>query len=161
MEEVKAKRVSESSLTVAHFMEPQDANIAGNVHGGVIMKHIDTIAGMVAFRHARSNVVTASIQRLDFFSPVYIGDLLKLAASVNMVNRTSLEVGVRVESEDLYTGEIRHTASAYLTFVALDENRKPKEVPLLILENDDQRLRNMAAQERRQGCAVVDFTKEP
>jgi len=158
--EMKGKRVSESSLSVAHFMEPQDANIAGNVHGGVIMKHIDTIAGMVAFRHARANVVTASIQRLDFFSPVYIGNLLKLAASVNMVNRTSLEVGVRVESEDLYTGENRHTASAYLTFVALDENHAPKQVPPLILETDEQKHRNRQAHERRQGCAVMDASQE-
>ncbi|HQH99786.1 MAG TPA: acyl-CoA thioesterase [Deltaproteobacteria bacterium] len=157
---MKGKRVSESSLSVAHFMEPQDANIAGNVHGGVIMKHIDTIAGMVAFRHARANVVTASIQRLDFFSPVYIGNLLKLAASVNMVNRTSLEVGVRVESEDLYTGENRHTASAYLTFVALDENHAPKQVPPLILETDEQKHRNRQAHERRQGCAVMDASQE-
>jgi acyl-CoA hydrolase len=150
--ELKAKRVSESRMYVAHFMEPQDANIAGNVHGGVIMKNIDSIAGMVAFRHARTNVVTASIERLDFFSPVYIGNLLKLSASVNMVKKTSMEVGVRVESEDLYTGEIRHTASAYLTFVALDERHKPKEVPPLILETEDEKRRNREALERRQHC---------
>jgi acyl-CoA hydrolase len=152
VEEIKAKKVSESRMYVAHFMEPQDANIAGNVHGGVIMKNIDSIAGMVAFRHARCNVVTASIERLDFFSPVYIGNLLKLSASVNMVKKTSMEVGVRVESEDLYTGEIRHTASAYLTFVSLDERHKPKEIPLLILETDDEKRRNKEALERRLHC---------
>jgi acyl-CoA hydrolase len=143
---------SESKLSVAHFMEPQDANIAGNVHGGVIMKHIDSVAGMVAFRHTRSNVVTASIQKLDFFNPVFIGNLLKLTASVNMTGRTSLEVGVRVESEDLYTGEVRHTASAYLTFVALDENHRPRPVPPVILETEDEKRRNREAMERRRGC---------
>jgi acyl-CoA hydrolase len=151
--ELKGKRVKESSLSVAHFMEPQDANIAGNVHGGVIMKNIDSIAGMVAFRHARTNVVTASIERLDFFSPVFIGNLLKLSASVNMVKRTSMEVGVRVESEDLYTGEVKHTASAYLTFVSLDERHKPKEIPPLILETEEEERRNKEALERRQHCS--------
>jgi len=152
MEEMKGKKVSESSITVAHYMEPQDANVAGNVHGGTIMKYIDSTAGMVAFRHARANVVTASIQRLDFFSPVFIGNLLKLVASINMAGRTSMEIGVRVESEDLYTGEVRHTASAYLTYVALDEHLKPKPVPPLILTTDDERRRNREAIERRNGC---------
>jgi acyl-CoA hydrolase len=151
---MQGKTPSESRMYVAHFMEPQDANVAGNVHGGVIMKNIDSIAGMVAFRHCRSNVVTASIERLDFFTPVFIGNLLKLSASVNMVRRTSLEVGVRVESEDLYTGEVRHTASAYLTFVALDENHRPREIPPLILETDEERRRNAEALARRQRCSV-------
>jgi acyl-CoA hydrolase len=151
---VEGKKVNDSRMHVAHFMEPQDANLAGNVHGGVIMKNIDSIAGMVAFRHCRSNVVTASIERLDFFSPVFIGNLLKLSASVNMVKRTSMEVGVRVESEDLFTGEVKHTASAYLTFVALDEHHKPKEIPSLILETDDEKRRNTEASARRRRCAT-------
>ncbi|MGC9323667.1 MAG: acyl-CoA thioesterase [Desulfomonilia bacterium] len=143
------KKPSESSIQVAYFMEPQDANIAGNVHGGVIMKYIDTTAGMVASRHARKNVVTASIERLDFHSPVFIGNLLKLTASVNYVGGTSMEIGVRVESEDLATGDLRHTASAYLTFVALDEEGRPSEVPKLILESEDEKRRSQEAQERR------------
>lgn len=153
MGELKAKKVGDSRMYVAHLMEPQDANIAGNVHGGVIMKNIDSIAGMVAFRHARTNVVTASIERLDFFSPVFIGNLLKLSASVNMVKKTSMEIGVRVESEDLFTGEVRHTASAYLTFVSLDERHKPREIPPLILETEDENRRNAEALERRLRCA--------
>lgn len=143
------KKASESSIQVAYFMEPQDANIAGNVHGGVIMKYIDTTAGMVASRHTRKNVVTASIERLDFHSPVFIGNLLKLTASVNYVGGTSMEIGVRIESEDLATGDLRHTASAYLTFVALDEKGRPSEVPKLILESQDEKRRNQEAQERR------------
>lgn len=130
MGETKKKSVRESSIFGAHLMEPQDANIARNVHGGVIMKYIDTTAAMVAFRHARTNVVTASIERLDFFNLVFIGNLVKLSSSINMVSRSSMEVGVRVESEDLYTGEVRHTASAYLTYVALDKHHKPTGPPV-------------------------------
>lgn len=146
---MQGKKVKESATIVAQEMNPEHANPAGNVHGGVIMKLIDTAAGVVAKRHARSNVVTASIDRLDFINPVYIGDLVILRASINYVGRTSMEVGVRVESENTITGEVRHTSSAYLTFVALDENGKPKEVPPLILETEDEIRRNKEAKERR------------
>ena len=160
MRETKGKSVRESSIFVAHLMEPQDANIAGNVHGGVIMKYIDTTAAMVAFRHARTNVVTASIERLDFFNPVFIGNLVKFSSSINMVRRTSMEVGVRVESEDLYTGEVRHTASAYLTYVALDEHHKPTGVPPLILKTDEEKRRNREAQVRRRRCMEEDSLRK-
>lgn len=131
-------------------MNPEDANPVGNVHGGVIMKHIDTAAGVVAFRHSRRNAVTASIDRLDFHSPVYVGDLLVLKASLNWVGRSSMEVGVRVEAENLLTGEVRHTASAYLTYVALDKKGKPAEVPSLILETDEENRRYCEALQRRE-----------
>ncbi|MBI5100500.1 MAG: acyl-CoA thioesterase [Nitrospirae bacterium] len=139
---MEGKTVKDSSVTIAQVMLPQDANPAGNIHGGVIMKLIDTTAAVVASRHARSNTVTASIDRLDFHHPVYIGDLLFLRACVNMVGRTSMEIGVRVEAENYVTGEVRHTASAYLTFVALDKDGKTKGVPPLILESDDEKRRN-------------------
>ncbi|TVQ99726.1 MAG: acyl-CoA thioesterase [Desulfovibrionales bacterium] len=116
---------SDSTLTMAVQMLPQDANPYGSIHGGIIMKHIDTAAGIVAIRHVRGNAVTASIDRLDFHHPAFVGDLLMLKAGVNFVGRTSIEVGVRVEAENLLTGEIRHTASAYLTFVALDKKGRP------------------------------------
>lgn len=144
------KRVSESSVIMAHQMLPQDANPMGNVHGGVIMKHIDTAGGVVAMRHCRGNAVTASIDRLDFLGPCYVGELLLVYASVNYAGRTSMEVGVRVEAEDLRTGEVRHTASAYLTFVALDAQGKPCPVPELILGTEDERRRNQEAKCRRQ-----------
>lgn len=134
---------------MAHQMLPQDANPAGKVHGGVIMKHIDTCGGAVAIRHARSIAVTASIDRLDFHYPVLVGDLLILKASLNMVGRTSMEVGVRVETENLITGEVRHTASAYLTFVALDKQGRPAPVPDLVLESEDDFRRNREATDRR------------
>ncbi|MFH1113076.1 MAG: acyl-CoA thioesterase [Pseudomonadota bacterium] len=147
---MEGKKVSETSATIVHQMLPEDANPAGNVHGGVIMKHVDTCAGVVAIRHARGNAVTASIDRLDFHSPVFIGDLLIVRASLNMVGRTSMEVGVRVEAENLFTGEIRHTASAYLTYVALDKNGTPVPVAPLILETDEEIRRNREAKKRSQ-----------
>ena len=118
---MEGKTVKESSVTMAQVMTPQDVNRAGNVHGGVVMKLIDTVAGVVATRHSRANAVTASIDRLSFHYPIYVGDLVTLKASLNLVGRTSMEIGVRVESENLFTGEIRHTASAYLTYVAIDK----------------------------------------
>lgn len=145
-----AKSVDQSKVILGHVIEPQDANPAGIAHGGVIMKLIDNAAGVVAIRHTRSNAVTASIDRLDFHHPVFIGNLVILKASLNMVGTTSMEVGVRVETEDLITGEIRHTASAYLTYVALDPNHKPTPVPDLLLNTDEERRRNREACERRQ-----------
>ncbi|MCD6487064.1 MAG: acyl-CoA thioesterase [Syntrophobacterales bacterium] len=146
---MEGKKVSESSVILAQQMNPQDANPAGNVHGGVIIKLIDTIAGVVATKHARVNTVTASIDRLDFHHPVYVGNLLTLKASLDMVGRTSMEIGVRVESEDLITGKIRHTASAYLTFVALDKKGRPMLLPPLILETREQKRRNREAMARK------------
>lgn len=147
---MEGKKIQESQVTIVQQMTGQDANLSGNVHGGVVMKQIDSTAGIVAARHASRNVVTASIDRLDFHNPVYIGDLLTLKASVNMVGRTSIEVGVRVEAENFMTGELRHTASAYLTFVALGGDGRPTEVPPLLLETEDEIRRNREALARRQ-----------
>jgi uncharacterized protein (TIGR00369 family) len=147
---MKEKRVQESSVIMAQQMNPQDANPAGNVHGGVIMKLIDTAAGAVAIRHARSNAVTASIDRLDFFHPVFVGDFVTLRASLNFVGRTSMEVGVRVESENLMTGERRHTSTAYLTYVALDGQGQPLPLPPMILETEEEKRRNREAKVRRE-----------
>ncbi len=145
------KPVSESTVVLSHLMLPQDANPTGNVHGGVIMKYIDNAAGVVAVRHSRTISVTASIDQLDFYVPMYVGDLLILRASLNYVGRTSMEVGVRVEGENLLTGDVKHVASAYLTFVALfDENADVKQVPPLILETPDQQRRIEEAEDRRQ-----------
>jgi acyl-CoA hydrolase len=134
---------------MSHVILPQDTNPAGNVHGGVVMKHIDNAAISVAIRHTRSNCVTASIDRLDFHNPVCLGNILALKASINLVGKTSMEIGVRAESENPYSGEVNHTASAYLTIVALDENGRPKEIPPLILETEDEERRNKAARARR------------
>lgn len=144
-----AKKVSDTSMIMAMQMNPQDANPMGNVHGGVIMKHIDTAAGVTAMRHCGRPAVTASIDRLDFFHPCYVGELIILKASLNMVGTTSMEVGVRVETENPLTGVVRHTASAYLTFVALDDEGKPMPAPPLIAETDMEKLRGLQALERR------------
>ena len=146
---MEGKSVGESRVYMAQVMNPQDANPAGNVHGGVIMKLIDTAGGTVAVRHARSNVVTAAIDRIDFHGPVFIGDLLTLKASLNYAGRTSMEIGVRVEAENCMTGKVRHTASAYLTFVSLDKSGRPIVVPPLVLETDGEKRRNEEARARR------------
>jgi len=137
----RAKTVSESRVEMAQAMFPVDANPAGNVFGGTIMKLIDTAAGIAAHRHCRSNVVTASMDRLDFYQPVFVGELVVVRASINYVGNTSMEVGVRVEAENLTSGEVRHTNSAYLTIVSLDENRKPKPVPGITPRTKDERRR--------------------
>jgi len=147
---MNGKTVAESRIITAIQMNPEDANPVGNVHGGVVMRHVDTVAGAVAIRHSRQNCVTASIDRLDFHHPIFVGDLLILRASLNHVGRTSMEVGVRVEAENMLTGEVRHTASAYLTFVALDGTGRPAQIPPLILENEEDSRRNCEAEVRRE-----------
>lgn len=147
---MEGKKVSDSAVLMAQLMTPQDANPAGNVHGGVIMKLIDNAGGAAAYRHARSNVVTVSIDRLSFHHPVFVGDLVTCKASLNMVGSTSMEVGVRVEAENLITGEVRHTASAYLTYVALNADSKPKVVAPLILESEADERRHRRALARRE-----------
>ncbi len=146
----KERTVSESKVQMAQVMFPTDANLAGNVHGGSIMKLIDTAAGIVAARHCRTNVVTASMDRLDFHAPVFVGELVVLRASINYVGRTSIEIGVRVEAENPMTGEVRHTNSAYLTMVSLDENRKPTLVPEIVLETEDEKRRYEEGKARAQ-----------
>lgn len=156
---MQGKKVSETTVVMVQPMSPQDANAAGNVHGGVIMKLIDMAGGIVAQRHTRTNVVTASVDRIDFLHSVFIGDVLSLRTSINLVGRTSMEVGVRVESENTLTGEVRHTASAFLTYVALDKNGKPVEVPPLILETSEDKRRNREAKARRD-ARLKDRVKE-
>ncbi len=137
------------SVTMAHMMLPQHANPAGNVHGGVIMKFIDDAAGVVAAKHARTNVVTAAIERLDFHRPVFIGNLLILKASLNVTGRSSMEIGVRVEAEDLLAGKVRHIASAYLTFVSLNQEGRPLPVPSFIPNTEDAVRRAQEAADRK------------
>ena len=144
------KRVRDSSVVMAQMMIPQDANPAGNVHGGAVVKLIDEAAGVVASRHARSNVVTASIDRMEFHTPVFVGDLLIVTAGLNLVGRTSMEIGVRVDAENLITGEVRHAATAYLTYVALDAQGRPRTVPTLIIETGEEKRRNEEAARRRE-----------
>jgi len=134
---------------VIRIMMPMDANNSGNVFGGTILRLIDEVGSIVALKHARTNVVTASVDRMDFYHPVYIGDMLRLSASINYVHRTSMEVGVRVEAENPITGEVRHTGTCFLTYVGLGANRKPALLPGLKLETEEDKRRWAEAQERR------------
>lgn len=156
---MEEKTVFESTVLMAHEMRPQDANAAGNVHGGTIMKLIETAAGVVATRHARTNVVTVSVDRLDFYHTVLVGEFLTLRASLNYVGRTSMEVGVRVESENPMTGERKHTSTAYLTFVAINKKGRPTALPPLTLKTDEQRRRHSKAQARRE-LRIAERTRE-
>lgn len=144
-----AKTVKESQHESSELMMPQDANNLGHIFGGVILSMMDKTAAICAFRHSRASVVTASIDRVDFREPIHLGDLVVMRASINFVGRSSMEVGVRVEAEDLMTGHRRHTNSCYLTFVAVDRNGRPVEVPGLIVETPDEQRRFEAAKERR------------
>jgi acyl-CoA hydrolase len=144
-----AKTVKESQHESSELMMPQDANNLGHIFGGVILSLMDKTAAICAFRHSRASVVTASIDRVDFREPIHLGDLVILKASVNYVGRTSMEVGVRVEAEELLTGRRRHTNSCYLTFVAVDRAGRPVAVPGLIPETPDEKRRFEAARERR------------
>ena len=128
---------------------PQHANNLGHVFGGVILSMMDRSAAVAAIRHARTTCVTASIDRVDFREPVRLGDLVIMKSSVNFVGRTSMEIGVRVESEEITTGKRRHTNSCYLTFVAVDRDGRPVEIPGIRPETPDQQRRHDAAQERR------------
>ncbi len=144
------RTVKESQHETSELMMPQDANNMGHVFGGVILSMMDKCAAIAAFRHCRLSVVTASIDRVDFREPIHVGDLVVMKASVNYAGRSSMEVGVRVEAEELLTGSRRHTNSCYLTFVAVDRNGRPIEVPELQPETPDEVRRFEAAQQRRQ-----------
>ena len=148
--EMQGKKVEESRGVMTRLMNLPDANPVGNVHGGVIMNLIDSAAGVVAIRHCRTNVVTASIDKLDLLRPIFIGDLVTFKASMNMVGQTSMEIGVRVDAENLRTGEVRKVAAAYLTYVALGLDGRPTKVPPLILETEDDFRRNNEARARRE-----------
>jgi len=146
---MEPKTVDATSVIMSHMMLPPDANPAGIVHGGVVMKHIDDAAGVVAVRHSGGPAVTASIDRLDFHHPAFIGNLLTVKASINLTGETSMEIGARVETEDPVTGVVQHTASAYLTFVALDESNRPRKIPGIVPLTEEQKRRNCEAIARR------------
>ncbi len=143
------KCAQDSSVVISRVMLPEDANPAGIVHGGVIMKEIDNAAGVTAVRHTRKICVTASIDRLDFHNPSFIGNLVTVKACINMTGTTSMEIGARVETEDLLTGVRTHLASAYLTFVALDKNGRPTKVPPMTCETPEEKKRYCQAKGRK------------
>ncbi len=147
---MQAKPVRASISEYVEFALPTDANGLGNLLGGKVMHLVDLAGAMAAMRHAKTPVVTAAVDSFRFMHPVHIGDLVLLRSAVNRVFKTSMEVGVKVETENLMTGEKVHTCSAYLTFVALDEKGKPAPVPEVIPETETEKRRYQQAGERRE-----------
>jgi acyl-CoA hydrolase len=147
---MEPRPVAHSLSVLVHWLGPTDLNSAGFVHGGVIMKLCDQVAGLAGVRHSGGRVVTAGMDRMTFNEPIHIGELLTLRAAVNAVWRTSMEVGVRVEAESPLTGERRHTNSAYITLVAVDEDGHPAAaVPPLRCARPEESRREREAQVRR------------
>lgn len=143
------KPVSVSQVTIAQLMQPQHANSLGNVHGGWIMKLVDEAGALACMRHAQRRVVTVAVDQMIFRQPIRIGDLVTLSAEVSYVGRTSMEAEVQVVAENPVTGEQTHTNTAYLVYVALDEEGNPVPVPSLIPETEAQRLRMEAGRARQ------------
>jgi acyl-CoA hydrolase len=146
---VEAKAPSESTSVLAHWMGIADANSSGDIHGGTIMKLVDEAAGIAAVRHSRRRTVTASMDRMSFLVPIKIGQLVTFTATVNAAWRTSMEVGVRVEAEDPRSAQVRHASTAYLTFVALDDDGRPTSVPPMAPQTATEERRQREAELRR------------
>jgi acyl-CoA hydrolase len=146
---MEAKSASESVSVLVRWMGIVDANSAGFVHGGIVMKLCDEAAGVAAVRHCGGRVVTAAMDRMTFLEPVNVGELLTCSATVNAAWTTSMEVGVRVEAENPRTGSKRHTSTAYLTMVAVDESGEPIPVPPLVASNEVEERRQLEAEVRR------------
>ena len=147
------KTVKDSQVIMHELVLPNDTNLLGNVLGGRVMHLMDMCAAMSAYKHARTAVVTASVDRLDFLAPAKMGEIMILKSSVNYTGKSSMEVGVRIESENPKTGDIYHTSSAYLTFVSLNENGKPQGIDDIMPENDIEKRRfkegNVRHEERK------------
>jgi acyl-CoA hydrolase len=146
---VEPKAVSESCSVLAHWMGITDANSAGNIHGGTIMKLADEVAGLAAIKYSRQRVVTVGMDRMAFLVPIYVGELVTFRATVNAAWQTSMEVGVRVEAENPFLGEVRHTNTAYLTMVALDGEGRPAPVPPPVVSSRAEQRRQREAGLRR------------
>ncbi len=136
-----ARFVTDSAFTLSQFMQPEHSNSQGRVHGGVVLKLCDECGGIIAARHSRRPVVTVTVDSVTFHRPIELGSLLLIHGRITYVGTTSLEVELRVEAENLLTGEITHTNSAYFVYVALDESRRPTHVPALKMRTDEERLR--------------------
>jgi uncharacterized protein (TIGR00369 family) len=158
-QKVHGRTVEQSRVTLTQLMGPGEANTMGNVHGGTLMKLCDEAGGMAATKHARRPAVTVAIDSMSFHSPVHIGNLVTVSAEVTWVGRTSMETRIVVSAEDILTGEMTHTNTAYFVYVALDEADRPMRVPELLLETEEERERNQRAaarqayrlEQRRQG----------
>lgn len=144
------RTVAHSTTTISELMIPSYANFGGKIHGGILLSMMDKIAYACASKHAGSYCVTVNVDNVDFMAAVDVGDLVTMRASVNYVGRTSMMVGIRVEAENVSTGDVRHTNTSYFTMVAKGEDNKPRTVPGLLLETREQVRRYMEAIKRRQ-----------
>lgn len=149
MSKLEGKRPSDSQITLTQLMGPTNANNLGNVHGGLIMKLCDEAGGMAATKHARNPAVTVTVDSMNFHSPVHIGHLMTVRAEVTWTGRTSMETRVVVTAENVITGEVTHTNTAYFVYVALDSNGRPVPVPSLILETEEEQDRFERAAQRQ------------
>lgn len=153
----QGRSISYSRSTTRRLMELIDANAHGNVHGGVIMRMVDESAAIVAIKHSQNpTVVTARVERFDFLAPAFIGDVVSVHCEMRYVGRTSMEVGVEVMAEDVITSDVRHIASSYVIYVALDANRKPTPVPALLPANDEEKAIIERARNRRMHMQNID-----
>lgn len=147
---MKGKTIAESRVTTGLMMGPEHANVFGNVHGGIIMKLVDEAGALAAMRHARSPVVTVAIDSLTFIEPIVVGNLVVCHAEMTYAGRTSMEVRVRVIAENPVTGHQTHTNLAYLVYVAIDEHQRPRAVPALVAETEEERFMMRQAEARQQ-----------
>lgn len=154
MTEQNSKKIENSQVTLSLLMGPQNANRLGNVHGGVIMKIVDEAGAIAAMKHAQAPVVTVAVDSMTFVEPIHIGEVVTFNAELTYVGRTSMEARVEVITENPLTAVRRKSNTAYLVYVALDENGRPKPVAPLLLETDEQMARATAAKERQ------DFRKK-
>jgi len=152
----RGRSIEYSRSTTSRLMGPIDANGQGNVHGGVIMRLVDDAAAIVAIKHCRRPVVTARVDRFDFVAPAYIGNVVHIHCAMNYVGRTSMEVGVEVMAEDLFTGEVRNVANSRVIYVALDEQRKPTPVPPLVPANAEEAEQIERARMRRERMRQIE-----
>jgi acyl-CoA hydrolase len=146
---MQPRHPSESETVMSELMMPQHANTMGNVFGGVILSLVDRVGAVCAIRHARCQCVTVSVDKVDFREPIHVGELITAYARVNFAGHTSMEVGVRVVAENVLSGEKRHTNACYVTYVALDENGQPAEVPPIVPQTPDEKRRYDRAAKRR------------
>ena len=155
------KHIKDSQVTMSQLMLPSHSNFSGKIHGGYVLNLMDQIAFACASKHSGHYCVTASVNKVDFLNPIEVGDLLTLKASVNYIGNTSMVIGLRVESENIQTGRIRHCNSSYFTMVAMDENGKGVRVPGLILDTEDSIRRFARSIQRQKQARIRDERFKP
>ena len=156
---MKGKLASSTRVSIMHRPLPEEANHAGSVHGGNLMRHLDEVGSLVAMRYARSRIATVAVEYMSFLGPVLPNEIVHFHGSVNAVWNSSMEVGIRTEAEDPLTGAVRHVGTSYMTFVSLDENGAPRPLPLLVAENEEDE-RRMADATRRMAFSLIEHNRK-